>query len=134
MTSSNDHTDDGTKLAPDGNGPDNPDMTFETQAHYDRESHRNLTTEIIFAIADAADVAPVDIKDPRYTSVWISPRLKTGFSGQRSQVTHEIVRGVLRSDITSITSRLRVMGGLWCLNLQRTATDSVLPLVCVRGE
>lgn len=60
MTSSNDHTDDGTKLAQDGND----DLTFVTQTHYDRESHRDLTTEIIFAIAAAADVAPSEVKDP----------------------------------------------------------------------
>jgi hypothetical protein len=67
MMSSNDHTDDGARLAQDGN--DDPDMTFVTQAHYDRESHRDLTTEIIFAIAAAADVAPSEVKDPPHTSV-----------------------------------------------------------------
>lgn len=62
MTSSNDRTEDGTRLAQDRN--DDPDMTFVAQAHYERESHRDLTTEIIFAIAAAEDVDPVDLKDP----------------------------------------------------------------------
>ena len=64
MTSSNDQTDDGTKLAQDETEPDDPDMTFVTQAHYERESHHDLTTNIIFAIADAEDIAPTEIKDP----------------------------------------------------------------------
>ena len=79
MTSSNDHTEDGTKLAPDGN--DDPDMTFVTQAHYERESHRDLTTEIIFAIADAADVAPVDLKDPPLYECVDIAAIEDGFFG-----------------------------------------------------
>ncbi|MFH5802112.1 HalOD1 output domain-containing protein [Haladaptatus sp. CMAA 1911] len=81
MTSSNDHTDDGTKLAPDGNRPDDPDMTFVTQAHFERESHRDLTTEIIFAIADAAGVAPVDIKDPPLYECVNIAAIEDGFFG-----------------------------------------------------
>jgi hypothetical protein len=83
MTSSNDHTDDGTKLAPDGNEPDNPDMTFVTQAHYDRESHRDLPTEIIFAIADAEDVAPTEIKDPPLYECVDIAAIEDGFFGPK---------------------------------------------------
>ena len=56
MTSSKDHTDDGTELAQD----ETTEMAFVTQAHYECESHRDLTTEIIFAIAAAEDVAPTE--------------------------------------------------------------------------
>ena len=81
MISSNDHTDDGTKLAPDGNEPDDPDMTFVTQAHYERESHRDLTTEIIFAIADATDVAATEIKDPPLYECVDITAIEDGFFG-----------------------------------------------------
>ena len=83
MTSSNDHTDDGTELAQDGNEPDDPDMTFVTQAHYDRESHRDLTTEIIFAIADAEDVAPIEIKDPPLYECVDIAAIEDGFFGPK---------------------------------------------------
>ncbi|WP_083252680.1 HalOD1 output domain-containing protein [Haladaptatus sp. W1] len=83
MTTSNDQTDDGTKLAQDGNGPDDPDMAFMTQAHYERESHRDLTTEIMFAIADAADVAPVDIKDPPLYECVDIAAIEDGFFGPK---------------------------------------------------
>ena len=83
MTSSNDHTDDGTKLAQDGNELDDPDMTFVAQAHYDCESHRDLTTEIIFAIADAADVAPVDLKDPPLYECVDIAAIEDGFFGPK---------------------------------------------------
>ncbi|WP_266082010.1 HalOD1 output domain-containing protein [Haladaptatus caseinilyticus] len=98
MTSSNDHTDDGTKLAQDGTEPDDTDMTFVAQAHYERESHRDLTTEIIFAIADAADVAPVDIKDPPlYEAVDIAA-IEDGFFGPK-------VAGKTRDSEGSVTFR-----------------------------
>ncbi|GKZ15996.1 HalOD1 output domain-containing protein [Haladaptatus sp. T7] len=80
MTSSNDYTEDGTRLAPDGN--DDPDMTFVTQAHYDRESHRDLTTEIIFAIADAEDVVPTEIKDPPLYECVDIAAIEDGFFGK----------------------------------------------------
>ncbi|SIR72896.1 hypothetical protein SAMN05421858_3470 [Haladaptatus litoreus] len=84
MTSSNDHTEDGTKLASDGNKPDEPDMTFVTQAHYERESHRDLTTEIIFAIADAADVVPTEIKDPPLYECVDIAAIEDGFFGPKA--------------------------------------------------
>lgn len=83
MTSSNDHTDDGTELAQDGNEPDDPDMTFVTQAHYERESHRDLTTEIIFAIADAEDIAPIEIKDPPLYECVDIAAIEDGFFGPK---------------------------------------------------
>ncbi|WP_227356101.1 HalOD1 output domain-containing protein [Haladaptatus salinisoli] len=83
MTSSNDHTDDGTRLAQDGNETDDPDLTFVTQAHYDRESHRDLTTEIIFAIADAEDVAPTELKDPPLYECVDIAAIKDGFFGPK---------------------------------------------------
>ncbi|GAA0235873.1 HalOD1 output domain-containing protein [Haladaptatus pallidirubidus] len=83
MTSSNDHTDDGTELAQDGNGSNDPDMTFVTQAHYDRESHRDLTTEIIFAIADAEDITPTEIKDPPLYECVDIAAIEDGFFGPK---------------------------------------------------
>ena len=62
MPSSHDHTDDGTELAQDDNIT--TEWTFVEQAHYARESHRDLTTEIMFAIAAADDTDPRNIKDP----------------------------------------------------------------------
>ncbi|SIR92361.1 hypothetical protein SAMN05421858_4563 [Haladaptatus litoreus] len=96
MTSSNNHTEDGTRLAPDGN--DDPDMTFVTQAHYQRESHRDLTTEIIFAIADAENVAPIEIKDsPLYECVDIAA-IEDGFFGPK-------VAGHIRDSEGSVSFR-----------------------------
>lgn len=83
MTSSNDHTDNGTKLAQDGNETDDSDMTFVTLAHYDRESHRDLTTEIMFAIADAEDVAPVNLKDPPLYECVNIAAIEDGFFGPK---------------------------------------------------
>ncbi len=53
-------------------------MTFVTQAHYDRESHRDLTTEIIFTIAAAEDVDPVNFKVP--------PLYKCGYCRDRRRL------------------------------------------------
>ncbi|WP_435158876.1 HalOD1 output domain-containing protein [Haladaptatus sp. DFWS20] len=83
MTSSNNHTDDGTRLAQDGNETDDLDMTFVTQAHYDRESRRDLTTEIMFAIADAANVAPTEIKDPPLYECVDIAAIEDGFFGPK---------------------------------------------------
>ncbi|MGA9400661.1 HalOD1 output domain-containing protein [Haladaptatus sp.] len=80
MTSSNDHTADGTELAQDS---DNDEMTFVTQAHYDRESRRDLTTEVIFAIADAEDVAPTDLKDPPLYDCVDIAAIEDGFFGPK---------------------------------------------------
>ena len=45
---------------------DTPDggWAFVTQAHYDPEESRDLTTVIIGAIADAEDVPIVEVRDP----------------------------------------------------------------------
>jgi hypothetical protein len=56
-------------------------LTFLAQAHYDRESHRDLTTEIIFAIADAADVVPTEIKDPPLYECVDIAAIEDGFFG-----------------------------------------------------
>ncbi|WP_224448646.1 HalOD1 output domain-containing protein [Haloprofundus salilacus] len=40
------------------------DWTFETQAHYDPDEQRDLTTVIIGAIAEVEEVKIVDIKEP----------------------------------------------------------------------
>ena len=77
MTSSKDHTDDGTELAQD----ETTEMAFVTQAHYERESHRDLTTEIIFAIADAEDVAPTEIKEPPLYECVDVASIEDGFFG-----------------------------------------------------
>ena len=62
MTPSHDHTDEGTELAQDGD--DTTEWTFAEQAHYARDSDRDLTTELIFAIAAADDSDPRNLKDP----------------------------------------------------------------------
>ncbi|WP_458208070.1 HalOD1 output domain-containing protein [Haladaptatus sp. NG-SE-30] len=77
MTSSNDHTDDGTDLAQH----ETEDLTFVTQAHYDRESHRDLTTEIMFAIAAAEDVNPTDLMDPPLYACVDIAAIEDGFFG-----------------------------------------------------
>ncbi|WP_435159243.1 HalOD1 output domain-containing protein [Haladaptatus sp. DFWS20] len=79
MTSSKDHTDDDTELAQD----ENNEMAFVTQAHYERASHRDLTTEIIFAIAAAEDVAPTEIKDPPLYECVDIAAIEDGFFGKK---------------------------------------------------
>ena len=77
MTSSKDHTDDDTELAQD----ETNEMAFVTQAHYECEGHRDLTTEIIFAIADAEDVAPMEIKEPPLYECVDVAAIEDGFFG-----------------------------------------------------
>lgn len=62
MASSHDHTDDGTELAQDGDNP--TEWTVVEQAHYARDSDRDLTTAIMFAIAAAEDRDPTTLTDP----------------------------------------------------------------------
>ena len=117
MTSSNDHTDDGTKLAQDRNEPDDPDMTFVTQAHYERESHRDLDHRNHLRDRGCRGRRAAEIKDPPLYECVDIAAIEDGFFGPRSTVTHVIVRGVFPSDIISITLRLPVMGGLLCPSL-----------------
>ncbi|WP_266082492.1 hypothetical protein [Haladaptatus caseinilyticus] len=102
MTSSNDHTNDGTKLGQDENELDDPDMTFVTQGQYERESHHDLTTEIIFAIAVAEDVAPIEIKDPSLYECVDIAAIEDGFFGKKV-AGHTLMANHLRESCLLVT-------------------------------
>lgn len=104
-----------------GNGP-GTHRTQVAQRHYEPNGTDELTTTIVFAIADARGVSPSEVKSPPLYECVDAPALEKTFFG--SDITHESRRGTGTVEFRYAEYLVKVRSDGWVQVFETAGTDT----------
>lgn len=109
----------------DGDGPTADPATHWSQVaqrHYEPDGAGELTTAIVFAIADAKDVSPIEIKSPPLYECVDAPALEDTFFGPNVAAESRQGMGTVEFRYTDYLVKVRSDG--WIRVFEPTGTVS----------
>jgi len=92
-----------------------------TQRHYDPEGNEELTTVIVYAIADARGVSPIEVKSPPLYEVVDVPAIENTFFGP--DVAGESRQSVGTVEFQYTNYLIQVESDGWVQLYESTGTD-----------